>query len=110
MRAYLIDEISTADMKKINAFLSENALKSPLSHVFWVQMPEDLLSSTQFSHHHCKPHVFAIELGANWIKFEFYVRSLKTMRCTCPDYCTEGQRNYVIHFAHQMIEQLGIRT
>jgi len=110
MRAYLIDEISTTDMKKITGFLGEHAMRSSLSKIFWVKIPDDLLSSVQYTHHDCQPHVFAVELGDHWIKLEFYVRSLKSMRCSCPGYCTEEQRNYIIHFAHNMIEQLGIRT
>lgn len=110
MRAYLIDEISSADMTKISSFLSEYAIKSSLNKIFWVKIPSDLLSPTQYSHPQCQPHVFAIELGNDWIKLEFFVRSSKTMRCTCPGYCTEDQRNFVINFAHSMIRQLGIRT
>ncbi|RLB86193.1 MAG: hypothetical protein DRH15_02220 [Deltaproteobacteria bacterium] len=110
MRAYLIDEISSSDMKKIRGFLSEHALKSSLSAIFWVKIPDDLLNSTQFAHANCRPHVFAVELGDHWVKLELYVRSLNTMRCSCPDYCTESQRNYVIQFANNMLEQLGIRT
>ena len=93
-----------------SAFLKEVALSSGLSQVFWVRIPEDLLSPIQFHHQDCRPHVFAIELGMDSIKFEFFVRNLKNMRCTCPGYCTEPQRNYIFSFAHGMIEQLGITT
>ncbi len=110
MRAYLIDEISNTDMKKVYAFLRENAVKSSLTQIYWIKIPDDLLTSTQYEHKNCSPHVFAVELGKDWIKLEFYVRSLKNMRCTCPGYCTDGQRNFVINFAHSMIEQLGIKT
>ncbi len=110
MRAYILDEISAADMKKIDNYLGEAATKSGLSQIYWIQMPDDLLSATQYQHTHCRPHVFAVELGRDWVKLEFFVRSLKSMRCTCPAYCTEVQRNYIINFAHTMIERLGIRT
>ncbi len=110
MRAYLIDEISSSDMKKIYDFLAENAVKSSLDQIYWIKVPEDLLTSVQYEHKGCAPHVFAVELGRNWIKLEFFVRSLKNMRCTCPGYCTEGQRNFVINFAHTMIDRLGIKT
>ncbi len=110
MRAYLIDEVSTRDMQKITEFLGQHAMSSSLSKIFWVRIPDDLLSPAQYAHTECKPHVFAVEIGDHWVKLEFYVRSLKSMRCTCPGYCTEGQRNYIIHFAHNMIDHLGIRT
>jgi hypothetical protein len=110
MRAYVIDEISPGDMRKVEGFLKENAISSGLGQIFWVKIPEDLLTATQFEHRGCQPHGFAVELGRDRVKLEFFVRSLTRMRCECPGYCTESQRNYVIHFAHRMIEQLGIRT
>jgi len=110
MRAYLIDEISPPDMRRIRAFLSKNAIPSQLDQIFWVRIPDDLLSPRQFEHLGCKPHVFAIELGCDWIKLEFFVRSLRTMRCDCPGYCLPSQRDYILRFAHGMLEELGIRT
>ncbi len=110
MRSYLLDEISPSDLKKINSFLEENAVRSSLNQLFWIKMPEDILSEIQFQHRHCQPHVFAVELGREWIKLEFYVRSLTNMRCTCPGYGTRQQREFIINFAHTMIERLDIRT
>lgn len=110
MKSYIIDEISKDGIDKIKAYLIQNALKSSLAQIFWIRMPEDILSETQFSHKSCYPHVFAVELGKDWVKFEFYVRSLYNMRCTCPGYCTRIQQDYVIEFANKMIEILKIRT
>ena len=110
MRSYLIDEISPSDMDKISGFLKKNAIKSNLGQILWVQMPDDLLSDIQTEHRNCQPHVFAVELGSDWIKLEFFVRSLKNMRCICLGYCTHPQRDFIIDFAHGMIEQLGIKT
>ena len=110
MRSYLIDEISSSDMDKISEFLKKNAIKSSLGQILWVRMPDNLLSDIQNEHRDCRPHVFSAELGLDWIKLEFYVRSLKKMRCTCPAYCTNPQRDFIINFVHDMIEQLGIKT
>jgi hypothetical protein len=110
MRAYLIDEITSTDMEKINGFLERHAIKSHLDQVFWVQIPDGILSDTQIKHTACQPHVFSVELGSDWVKLEFFIRSLKTMGCTCPGYCTTNQMDYVIRFTRSMIEQLGIRT
>ncbi len=110
MRAYLIDEISTSDMKKITAFLKENSIRSSLESVFWVEIPEDLLAGIQFEHNHCKPHVFAIEVGDNWVKSEFFVRSLRGIRCECQSYCTPQQREFILNFVHGIINALSIRT
>lgn len=110
MRAYIIDEISRSDMEKINSFLKETAIAANLDQIFWVPIPDDLLSDIQFKHSNCRPHVFAVELGSDWVKLEFFVRSLKTLQCTCPAYCSAQQRDYVIEFTHNMIENLGVRT
>ncbi len=109
MRAYLIDEISPSDIEKISGFLKEAGISSGLDGLFWVRLPEDLLSGEQFQHRHCRPHVFAVELGSDFVKLELFVRSLKNMRCTCPGLCTDRQVRYIFDFAHGMIEQLGIR-
>jgi len=110
MRAYLIDELPTSHMDRLNKFLKKNALSSSINQLFWVRIPEDLLSETQFQHRKCWPHVFAVELGLDWVKLEFFVRSLHNMRCSCPAYCTAQQRVYIIDYAHRMIEHLGIKT
>ena len=110
MRAYLIDEIHPSQMEKIHDFLKKNAISSRLDDIFWVKIPENLLSNIQLEHINCRPHVFTVELGAEWIKLEFFVRSLSTMRCSCIGYCTEAQRNYILDFAHNTIDSLGINT
>jgi hypothetical protein len=110
MRSYLIDELSSAGIKKITGFLKKNAVRSNLDEIYWIRIPEGLLSETQMQHLDCRPHVFAAELGPGWIKLEFFVRSSKNMRCTCQGYCTYEQTAYIIKFATDMIKQLGIRT
>ena len=110
MRAYLIDEILPDHMPGIKDFLKENALSSSLDQIYWVEIPDHFLSKTQFEHRNCRPHVFAVELGQDWVKLEFFVRTLTNLGCTCIGYCTAQQRNYVINFAHGMIDQLCITT
>ena len=110
MRTYLIDELSPSKIEKIREFLGEHAIRSSLDQIFWVRIPDDLLSEMQFQHSKCKPHVFAVELGSDWLKLELFVRTLKSMRCDCPAYCTGQQRNFILNFADGMIEQLKIPT
>lgn len=110
MRAYLIDEIPPRQMAEIKDFLKEHAIRSSLDQVFWVQMPDDLLSETQYRHIRCRPHVFAVELGPDWIRVELFVRTLESLRCDCPSYSTPGQRDYIFRFADGIIQLLNIRT
>lgn len=110
MIAYLIDEISPEDMRKVQAFLREHAVQSSLEHLFWIELPQDILSEEQFAHRGCGPHVFAVETGPDFVKMEFFIRSMRSLRCSCPGYCTPQQRAFVIQFAHHMLEVLHIRT
>ena len=110
MRAYVLDEISKENIVKIVHFLKENASRSTMEQVFWVELPEDLLSPSQFQHTGCRPHVFAVEVGAHWVKLEFFIRSLQTLKCDCAAYCTNSQRDHIIEFADGMLDQLNIRT
>ena len=110
MKAYVLDEISAENILKIIGFLKENTLQSTMEQVFWVKFPEDLLSPLQFRHTGCQPHAFAVEVGADWIKLEFFVRSLETMKCDCAAYCTDPQRDHIINFADRMLDQLEVST
>ena len=110
MRAYLIDEIPASDMKKITLFLKENSAQSSLDAIFWVEIPEELLTGIQFEHKNCKPHVFAIETGENWYKAECFIRSLKGMQCECQNYCSPQQTEFIVKFVHGMIDALNIKT
>ncbi|MBN2126448.1 MAG: hypothetical protein JW821_19255 [Deltaproteobacteria bacterium] len=110
MRSYVIDEISPQDMESLRVFLKENALPSDLEEIFWVRVPEDILSDVQFQHRDCRPHVFAVELGGDWMKLEFFIRTLSGMRCTCQSYCTPQQRDFIVRFADSAVTALGIRT
>jgi len=110
MKAYWIDEISESDMKRIREYLRANASPSGLDRVFWVRIPEGILSEVQRAHPGCQPHAFALELGAGSIKAELFVRSLATLRCTCPAYATEAQKTHIHSFVDAMLARLGVPT
>ncbi len=110
MRYYLIDEISKSDVEKLKNHLNEKALKSGLDDIYWVELADDLLTGLQADHDSCKPYVFGIELSANSLKAELFVRNRKQFGCACQQYCDDRQRNYVIDFVLTMINELNIRT
>ena len=110
MKAYVLDEINAENIENIIRFLKENTSQSTMEQLFWVEFPQDLLNPLQFQHTACQPHAFAIEIGQDWVKFEFLVRSLETMKCDCTAYCTNSQRDYIINFADGMLDQLNIGT
>ncbi|MBN1850376.1 MAG: hypothetical protein JW932_17530 [Deltaproteobacteria bacterium] len=110
MRYYLIDEISKKDMEKINIFLTDHAVQSEMEGLFWVQIPESLLGPVQTIHRECQPYQFAVELGMDWLKAEFFIRSQGNLRCTCPAYCTHEQGEFILQYLDKMIQTLDIRT
>ena len=75
-----------------------------------MELPEDLLAAVQVEHRACKPHGFAVEVGSNWVKSEFFIRSLKGMRCECQRYCDRQQRDFILNFVDGMTDALDIRT
>jgi hypothetical protein len=110
MRYYLIDEISVTDIELLAGFLRDNATASGLNKVFWVKIPEDCLNETQCSHTDCCPYFFALELGADYLKAEFFVRTLKGFNCMCTGFPDDAQARFIMRFVDEMINKLKIRT
>ena len=49
MRQYLLDEIARNDLPRVRQYLKEHATASSLADIWWVDLPEDLLSPEQFA-------------------------------------------------------------
>jgi hypothetical protein len=110
MRQYVLDEISKSDLSRLRDYLHEHAVASSLEGIWWVDLLEDLLSPEQFAHRDCRPFRFAVELGDNFVRFEFLIRSRETMRCACIGYATRQQRDFILAFADRLVEGLALRT
>ena len=110
MKYYLVDEIQLSDMEKIAEFLGKNTIESNIGNVFWVEVPKDLLNDIQYTHIACAPHVIAVELDRNSIKFEFFIRSMATLNCQCQVYSDRQQRDFILNYADKMLNTLGICT
>ena len=102
--------MSSSDIRKIREFLLEHARVSGIENLFWMEIPEDLLSPFQFQHTGCRPHVFAVEVGESWVKTELFSKSLTKMRCECQHYGTERQIQYALRWIDRMLDGLRIRT
>ncbi len=110
MRQYLLDEIRRADIPRVRDYLQDHAQAARLEGIWWVDLPEDLLSPEQFSHQDCRPFRFAVELGDDFVRFEFLIRSRQTMRCACIGYASRGQRDFILAFADRLVADLALRT
>ena len=110
MRQYLLDEIARGDLLRVREYLNEHATASSLADIWWVDLPEDLLSPEQFDHRDCRPFRFAVEVGDTFVRFEFLIRSQQTMRCTCLGYATRPQRDFILAFADRLVDDLVLKT
>jgi len=110
VKSYLIDDGLFLDLRRIRRFLSEKAISSGLDTLFWVEVPNSLLTPLQQEHLPCQPHVFAVETGQSHVKAELYLRTLRDMRCPCQDYCTLQQARFIMEWVNSMLKDLSIRT
>jgi len=110
MRQYVIDQLKREEIDRIRTFLDENCERSELEGLYWLRLPDDLLSGVQVEHRECAPFFFAVELGDSWLKFEFLVRTRSRLRCHCIQHATQAQRGYLLNFVDAMTEKLGIEA
>jgi hypothetical protein len=108
MRQFLVDEIPRRKIGEIEAYLKEKAEPSGLDKVYWLKIPEDLLTPTQKEHDACGPHYLAVELGRDFLKFEFLVRCRERLRCDCIQYATRDQESFLFKFAQDLIAALDL--
>jgi hypothetical protein len=108
MRQFLLDEIPHRHMEAIEEYLKKKTIPSGLEKIFWLEIPENLLSPIQGEHQACGPHYLAVELGQDFLKFEFLVRCRKRLRCDCVQYATQVQEAYLLDFARALIQTIGL--
>jgi hypothetical protein len=108
MKQYVIDQLRETDYEKVMGFLDLKAEKTAIDGIYWVNLPERLYSGIQREHVQCQPHYFAVSLDFSQISFELLIRSRQIIRCNCITYATREQRDYILRFADDMLDQLGI--
>ena len=109
MRQYVVDELRADEVEKIKEYLDKCCDLSDMVGLYWLKIPDDILSPTQYEHKSCRPHCAAIELGDKWVKFEMLIRSRQKIRCECVSYATIQQRTFLLSFVDKLMEQTGIR-
>ncbi len=110
MRQYVIDEMRPNEIDKVRDYLEKVCEPSDLGNLFWIRVPDDILSPVQYEHRDCQPHCSAVELGDSMVKFEMLIRSRKKIRCKCIQMATSQQRNFILAFADKMMKDLGINV
>lgn len=109
MRSYYVDEFTTKDMKSVLEYLESKGLQGSMEGIYWLTLPEALLSQEQRSHMgECGPFVATLETGAGGIKMELLIRGRGKLRCSCINYATTEQRDWLISQVDAMLRELDI--
>jgi hypothetical protein len=110
MRGYLIEDFYPEHLAKVLAALTEKGFAGPLDGIFYLPVPERLLTDTQREHADvCGPHMFVLEaVDESTLKLELLVRAQKKLRCECVLYASPAQREHIIGFLDAFIRQLDI--
>jgi hypothetical protein len=108
MKQYVIDQLREDDYEKVRRLLELKADKTAIEGMYWVNLPERLYTSVQREHVQCQPHYFAVNLDCRRVSFELLVRSRQIIRCNCICYATPEQRDFILHYADDLFDQLGI--
>lgn len=108
MKQYVIDGLSLKDYGHLKSYLDENLKSSPLGGIYWLELPEELLTPVQKSHENCRPHVFALMLEETYLSCEFLVRIEKNIKCDCMGHANREQRQWLMDQADAIFEQLNI--
>lgn len=105
MRQFVIDEVSPMERDNIDSYLKRNTQAGPMIGLYWIILPDDMLSEAQIGHEEHGPFYTAIEVEQHRITFEFLVRSKSNLHCTCIAHATKTQRDYILNFIDTMLTQ-----
>jgi len=110
MRQYIIDQLSKEERANIESYLQRTLKPGPMESLYWIEVPQDLLSGDQQGHEDCGPFFFAVELEAEAACFELLIRSQSKLHCPCIAYATPSQRDFVLRFVDQMLKEEQIKA
>ena len=110
MKAYRIDELSPDDIRKITDRLTAMGLASELRNLFWLPVPDSMLSPEQKEHEPiCGPYVRALEALDDAISLEFLVRAKNKISCRCVRYASMDLVFHMMKYVDDMLQELHIR-
>lgn len=111
MRQFVIDELSPMERDNIDSYLKRTIKRGPMIGLYWLQVPEDLLSLTQLEHREQHgPYHLGVELTNTAVKFELLVRSQVNLHCHCIAHATAAQRQFVLDFIDKMVTEEFIKS
>ncbi|WP_022852542.1 hypothetical protein [Thermodesulfatator atlanticus] len=108
MQHFTVDKLSREEVAKLKEVLDNFAKVSPIGGLYWIEIPEEFLAPIQKKHRECAPHYFAVELGEDFISFEFLVRNFASLRCECIAPATAQQRVFLLEMAKKIFSLAGV--
>lgn len=108
MKQYVIDQLRLEDYHALKEYLDENLGASEMDGLYWLAIEPELLTAHQREHTDCHPHYLALELGESSLSCELLVRTKNRIRCSCIDYATPEQRNWLMESVDAILEKLRI--
>jgi hypothetical protein len=110
MKQYMIDQLRENDFLQLEGYLNNNSEAGELPGIYWLAVPKSLLEKTQLDHPDCQPFYFAVNLERDSICFELLIRTRSHLRCSCIQYASREQRDYILNYADQLFEKLNLVT
>ena len=108
MRLYLLEDLTSENVKAITARLNELELVGSMEGIYWLPCPSNLLSDTQREHEECAPHCMAVEIDGSTLRMELLVRARNKLRCDCVHYASPELRAHMIDYIDQLLVDLNI--
>ena len=98
MRCYLIDEIHTDVLDRLEKILTERGYQSGIEKLYWLPVDNEMLLPVQREHTaSCGPHCLALEIMESGVRLELLVRAKARMRCECISYLSPAAEQEMTH-------------
>jgi len=110
MRKFVIDDLSPMERDNIDSYLKRHLKKGPMIGIYWIVLPNEILSDNQKNHTDCAPFYFGVEVEKDSVCFELLVRSNAHLHCDCIAHATSEQRQHVLDFLDTMLDEELIRS
>jgi hypothetical protein len=108
MKQYVVDEFRPSDYDAVRSFLDEHLGPSGIEGLYWKPIDNALLTPLQMSHTQCAPFFFGLALSTESLTSELLVRTRNRIHCDCMAYATVEQRNWLIGWVDDVLDNLGI--
>lgn len=109
MQAFVVDALTKEEVRRLAQVLPQYTQPSPVDGLYWIPLPEEVLAPVQKAHVDCQPHYLAVELGEDFISFEFLVRNFQRVRCDCICPATDPQKLFVLELAKKIFASAGVQ-